>query len=345
VNEPWDDPIDDEMFDVAAVEAGAWASPYGPDDQLGTYREVTPAKTARALGLLDLTKPVHTFHMGETLFNGYPAFARRPYEQRLLISGFDPGGDFGGIVARPVPRGPNRMTHLEERVQSTYNIGSKVNALLHSGVGTTFYGPRSGEALAADHGVRELDTPTWGPPLCTRGLLLDVLGLKVSSGDDSALELTAGGEPVLHGTYRVTVEDCEAAIERQALPAFEPGDAVFLHTGWNRLLGEAERYLSGCPGPYLRELRWLARNRPALLGVDAWMLSTYSAEVMGPNITPGHQLVFMRYGIRTAEGFKLAELVAAGVDRFVFCHSPLRAVGATATNAPAMALANLSAGG
>ena len=34
---------------------------------------------------------------------------------------------------------------------------------------------------------------------------------------------------------------------------------------------------------------------------------------------------------------------AAGVDRFVFIHNPLRAIGATASNAPATALANVRA--
>jgi hypothetical protein len=50
----------------------------------------------------------------------------------------------------------------------------------------------------------------------------------------------------------------------------------------------------------------------------------------------------MRFGIRIAEALQLDELAAAGVDRFVFCHSPLRAEGATASNAPPMAVANVN---
>lgn len=338
----WDDPIDDEMFDVDAVEAGAWApGPYGPDDQLGTYNEVTPDKTARALALLDLTRPVRTFSLGETLFDGFPGFRGRPYTQRLFISGYQPRGDFGGELRRNRPLAPNRMSHHEERVVGTYNLGSKINALLHSGVGDMFYNGHRGPDLARTWGVAELDTVSWGPPICTRGLLIDVLGLKVDAGDAVALAYTERGEPHLRGNYRITVEDLQAAIARQQLPELEPGDAIFLHTGWNRLLrAGADAYFAGCPGPYLRELRWLARTKPALIGVDAWMLSTYDPATMGKYMTPGHQLIFMRYGIRTGEGIKLSELADAGIDRFVFCHSPLRAEGATASNAPAMALAN-----
>ena len=39
--------FDDEPFDLEAVMNGAWLpSPYGPDDQRGTWNEVTPEKTA-----------------------------------------------------------------------------------------------------------------------------------------------------------------------------------------------------------------------------------------------------------------------------------------------------------
>src|SRR5512132_2710395 len=78
----WDDPIDDTMYDADEVEGGAWApGPYGPDDRNGTYNEITPQKSAAALALLDLTRPVRTFNLSETLFNGFPAFGTRQYEQ------------------------------------------------------------------------------------------------------------------------------------------------------------------------------------------------------------------------------------------------------------------------
>src|SRR5690606_4110367 len=101
-------------------------------------------------------------------------------------------------------------------------------------------------------GGRRYDTTTWGPPLLTRGLIVDVLALKEAEGDTAALGTTLDGRSVLADDYRVTLEDFHAAIERQGLPAFEPGDAILLHTGWQRLVvDEPERYLAANPGPWL----------------------------------------------------------------------------------------------
>jgi hypothetical protein len=61
---------------------------------------------------------------------------------------------------------------------------------------------------------------------------------------------------------------------------------------------------------------------------------------MGRTITPTLPLVLVRYGIRAGEGLRLEDIGEANVDRFVFCHAPLLADGATASSSPAMAIAN-----
>jgi hypothetical protein len=340
---PLVDPIDDTPIDAAAVEAGAWApGPYGEGDELGTYQEVTPSKTAAALSMLDLSAPIATFTLGDTLSEGYPGFGDRTYRQRLVVSGFVPEPPFAGEVKRERPWGPNRMTSLEERVSTSYNLGSKISGLLHCGVGTTYYGGRRASGIVADHGVTMLDTTTWGPPLVTRGLLLDVLGLKQAQGCAADLEPGGDGRTVLRGGYRITVEDLVAAQERQRLPAFEPGDAILIRTGWVRLAHtDPDRYRAASPGPFLRETRFLAQRLPALVAIDSWMFATTDASVTARSISPTLQLLLVRYGIRVGEGFLLEPLAEAGVDRFVFCHNPLRAVGATASSAPATAIANV----
>jgi kynurenine formamidase len=177
----------------------------------------------------------------------------------------------------------------------------------------------------------------------TRGLLLDVLGLKQAEGALADLESTGDGRTVLRGGYRLTVEDLERAIARQRLPAFEPGDALLVRTGWVRLVrSDPDRYRAASPGPFLREARWLARSRPALVGIDSWMFATSDAAVAGRSVSPTLQLMLVRYGIRIGEGMLLEGLAEAGVDRFVFCHAPLPVVGATASNSPAIAIANVA---
>ena len=337
--------FNDEPIDPDAVRAGAWDEPRdGRGDSLGTYREVTPAKTAAALAMLDLTQPVRTFSLGEVFFNGYPGFGRRSYAQQISIAGFDPGTGFGGEVRGREPFGPNQMSSLEERVQFSYNIGSKINGLAHSGVADVLYGGRRSAAVIADHGVTELDTTTWGPPLVTRGLVIDVLSAKLDSGHRSDITETIEGAPTLRGDYRITLEDLDDAISRQRLPSFEPGDALLVRTGWRRLIrSDPDRYLMGSPGVFLRETRWLASFRPAIVGTDSWCWGVNDRATIGGAHGACHQELLVHHGIRLGESINLDDLDRAGVDRFVFCHSPLRAEGAVSTNAPAMAIANVTA--
>jgi kynurenine formamidase len=331
--------IDDEPFDAAAVEAGAWPSPYGDGDTLGTYVEVTPRKSAAALRSLAASEAtgVRTFNLGETLFDGYPAFGTRTYSLAVRGSGF--ASSAHAETARSRPWGPNRLTSLEERVEFSFNLGAKINGLAHCGVGDRLYAGRSLAAYVAD-GSRQLDTTTFGSPLVTRGLLFDVLGFYVAHDRDDALSHTVDGEAIVRDDHRITVEDLEACAAWAGLGEVEPGDAVVLRTGWRRLLrSDPQRYLRSNPGVFLRETRWLAQFRPALVGADTWCFETIDPAVTGPLVSPCHQELFVRFGIRLGECLALDDLAAAGVTQFVFCHAPLPAVGAVSSNAPAIALA------
>jgi hypothetical protein len=331
--------IDDEPFDGAAVEAGAWPPPYGAGDTLGTYAEVTPQKRAAALALLGAAgaQEVRSFNLGETLFDGYPAFGSRTYRLEVRGAGFVSSEH--ATTERTRPWGPNRLTSLEERVSFSFNLGAKINGLAHCGVGDLLYGGRSLAAFVAD-GARALDTTTFGPPLVTRGLLFDVLGYYAAHGRDDALAHTDQGAPVVRDDHRITVEDLEACASWAGLGEIEPGDAVLLRTGWRRLLHtDAARYLAANPGVFLRETRWLAQFRPALVGADTWCFETIDPAITGPLVSPCHQELFVRFGIRLGECLALDELADAGVTQFVLCHAPLPAVGAISSNAPAIALA------
>ncbi|MCR9097163.1 MAG: cyclase family protein [bacterium] len=332
--------IDDEMYDIEAVADGAWVpGPYGPDDQLGTYNEVTPEKRAAAWSLLAGAARLQTINLGDVLFNGYPGFGDRDYQQQLVIAGYAPPEGYAGIANITEPMGSTRLSFHEERVQTTYNIASKVNGLLHCGVGDLFYNGFRGRDIARDHGTSDLDVVSWGVPLVTRGFLIDVVGLKAERGEDV---FSSEGRPVLEPNYRVTLEDLEAAVRRQELPAFEAGDAIMLRTGWNNLVRpDPEKFLSGSPGPWLRETRWLASHRPALLGIDSWVWGTVDPDATKGFYNACHQELNMRFGIRFGEGFQFEELADAGVDRFVLSHTPLRAEGATSSSVPALAIAAL----
>jgi Putative cyclase len=321
-----------DLTDTLAV---AGSPPTG--DTLGSYREVTPTSRAQALAALDVRRPIATFSLGETFFEGYPGWGTRTYRQRLAVAGWNPGPAFTGEVLEEQPRGPNRMTSLEERVELSFNLGSKLNGLGHAGIGDDYYGGRRLPDLVTDLGISELDTTTWGPPLLTRGIIIDVL----TTADPSACELTLDGRPVL-APGLVTRGDVERAMARQGLDEPSPGDAVLLRTGWGRLVrAEPARFLRGSPGVWLDETRWMASWRPALLGTDSWCWGTNASDVVAGSYGACHQELLVRRGIRIAEGWHLDELLDLGIDRFVLCHNPIRADGAVSTIAPAMAIANV----
>jgi hypothetical protein len=337
------EPIDDTLPDFAAVEAGAWApGPYGPDDQRGAFNEVTPLKTASALRLLDTSRPVVTYNLGELMFNGFPAFRTDPprlYEHRLTASGYTPRPNTGVILGSSAATAPNRISAHEERfVGGTYQIGTQLDNLNHVGVGNMFYNGNRGSEIAEPWGTNRLGGENMGP-IVTRGVLLDIVGLKVSQGATGDFFTAGNGSPVLRDNYRVTLEDIEAAMQRQGIREIGPGDVVQMRFGWTHLVtSDPNRYLASEPGIWLRECRWFAQRRVAIVGSDAWGLECIDPAVTGGNAFSGHQLLFGRYGIRIHEGVVTDKLAEDGVFEFVFIVTPQYARGSTAGNTPPAAL-------
>jgi kynurenine formamidase len=154
--------------------------------------------------------------------------------------------------------------------------------------------------------------------------------------------MTGDGRPVLDPARVVTRSDIERAIDHQCLPDPEPGDAIFLRTGWNRLLRtDPKRFITHSPGVWLEETRWLASLQPSVCGTDSWCWGTASAEIVAGQYGACHQELVVRHGIRIAEGWRFDELADANVGCFVLVHNPIRAEGAVSTIAPGTAIANV----
>jgi kynurenine formamidase len=219
-------------------------------------------------------------------------------------------------------------------------MSTKINGFAHAGVDGTFYDGTRGPEIAATTGLTDLDVRTWGSPLLTRGVLLDVVAHRARTTGD--VESTANGRITLPGNAHVTIADLEAALEASGADALEPGDAVLLRTGWiNLTRTDPARFLQESPGPWLLESRWLAQFRPALVGTDSFMFGTFDPSVSGGQLGANHQVLLTEHGIRVGESVYCEELADAGVTTFVFCHAPFPARGAVASNSPPMAIANV----
>jgi hypothetical protein len=333
--------FDDVPVSVDDVLAGAWwPSRYGAGDERGTLNEVTPEKTAAALRLLDLSRPVKTYTLSETLFNGFPAYGDRAYEQRLVLNGFAPPAGYEGIVQSPEPIGPYLLSSLEERVQLTYNMGTKINGLHHVGIGGRFYNGLAGADISRSWGTTHCGMESQGP-VVTRGVLIDVIGEKVDRGRTDDFVVLPTGRATLVENYRITMDDIDRALARQRLPdPGGPGDVILVRTGWrNHLEVDPARYLStAVPGLGLREIRYLASRRPAILGMDVWFFGARGQDDPAAAIL-GHQEAAVRYGVRIGEAVPTDVLAADGVFEFVFILSPNNARGAVSANTPPLALA------
>ncbi|MEM7326921.1 MAG: cyclase family protein, partial [Actinomycetota bacterium] len=234
----------DEMFDFEAVQEGAWfPGPYGPDDQRGTLNEITPNRTAWATSRL-MGGPVTAYQLGEEMFNGFPAFPSDPprlHDMNLYVFGYEAPQEFvdgGGIQSSPLPFGVNNVTGHEERFKEnfTFQIATQVDGLNHVGVGQMYYNGNQALDFITPTGTTVLGNETMGP-IATRGIILDVVGLKVAAGATDDFFIAPNGEPVLRDNYRITIDDIENCLFRQRIsPAIRAGDIPIFHTGWTHLV-------------------------------------------------------------------------------------------------------------
>ena len=107
-----------------------------------------------------------------------------------------------------------------------------------------------------------------------------------------------------------------------------PGDVILIRTGWRHYLDvDPAMYLStNVPGLGLREIRFLASRRPAILGMDVWFFGARGQDDPSAAIL-GHQEAAIRYGVRIGEAVPTDVLADDGVFEFVFILSPNNARG------------------
>jgi len=334
----------DAMFDVDAVLGGAWDDgPYGRGDQRGTLHELTPERTARALRILKNDKPVNTYQLGEEMFNGFPAFPSDPprlHDMFLYALGYEfPAEivDGGGIQGAAVePLGPNLITGHEERFAEnfTFQIATQIDGLNHIGCGEVFYGGHRIPDIATPTGTTALGNETMGP-ITTRGVIYDVVGLKVAQGKSEDFFEAPNGMPVLRDNYRITLDDLASCLKRQKVNPVSAGDIPIMHTGWTHLVkDDPERYLTQEPGIYLEEARYFADKKVSVVAGDTWGLEVLDPEVTGGNAFPVHQVLMVKEGVRIGESFVTDAAIADHCYEGVLIATPENVPGATCSSAP-----------
>jgi len=281
-------------------------SKWGAGDERGSGNHMKPASVLRATQLIKSGEVIEIAHV---LNDKMPFFGTRRFDVHVKRSFMN---DFSNR------RGSNEEIVISEIGQ----VGTQFDGFAHQTHEDSHYNCFKTGAISTRGSFTKLGIEKVGT-LMTRGVLIDVAGLK--------------GVDTLPDTYEITVKDLQDALAKQRM-TLQPGDAVLINTGWNRLWGKDNaRYVKSCPGIGVAAAEWLAKQDPMLIGSDNWPVEV--APNPDPKLSlPVHQVSLVVNGIHLLENLKLDDLAAKQVYEFAFVMQPLKAQGFTGSTVAPVAI-------
>lgn len=262
-------------------------SRYGADDRIGAANNLSTDIVLDAARLITTGK---VYSLGVETAEDSPAYGTRTFTIDIIASGAN------------VPVGTDVVTSNDERVTTSFGIGSQIDGLGHLGIGNQYYNGLTSEQIVADGGLAELGTHTI-PPIVTRGVLLDMTRY---FGVDMVSEGTAFNRA-----------EIEAAASAQGLQ-IRSGDVVLFHTGWMQLLGaDNQRFISVQPGIGVEGAEYLANLGVVAIGADTPALEVIPFEDP-QRVFAVHQTLLAKQGVYILENMNTAELATDGVQEFMF---------------------------
>lgn len=291
-----------------------WPSEWGAADRLGALNRLTPAKVLEAASLIT-TGTVYdmTFVYEESM----PLFGLTPFRRKYTL--LVPGSPTYAAL------GENKLFWNEDYISGHITQdGTQFDALCHMGTEhgaandpreQRYYNGLTQTEVSDGRGCKQLGVEHT-TPIFTRGILLDIAGLKGR---------------MLERSEEITVEDIEAALARQGMSAkdIRPGDALFYHTGWASLWKvDNEKFNSGTPGLSPAAGDWVVGKQVVLVGTDNWAVEA----IPNPNpdlFAPNHQKFLVESGIYIMENLDFSRLIAAKVYEFAFVFGAVPFKGAT----------------
>ncbi len=295
-----------------AASAQSWRpnqkcpSKWGAGDERGSANHMKPESVLRAARLI---RTGEVIEIGHVLGPAMPFFGTRRFDVHTKRT----------FMNQP----SNRRGSNEELVVSEIGqVGTQFDGFAHQTHEDSMYNCHKVSEQETRSGFKKLGVEKVGM-LMTRGILIDVAGLK--------------GVETLPDAYEITVADLEQALERQKL-SINAGDAILIHTGWGRLYGKDNaRYVKSCPGVGVKAAEWLVAKDPMLVGADNWPVE------VSPNpdkdlSLPGHQIFLVLNGVHLLENLKLDELAGKRVHEFAFAMLPLKIQGGSGSTVAPVAI-------
>lgn len=299
-----------------AVYAQSWQMPsdaercpskWGPKDELGSGNLMKPEMALRA------AKLIHTgevFQLGFELSADLPLIGSRRFDLHMKR----------GTATAPGTRGENEEIVITELGQ----VGTQLDGFAHQMYSGEYYNcikdadMTTGEGTELTAGARQ-GFPKLGiehtPDMMTRGVLIDVAGLK--------------NVDILPETYVISAEDLRQALAREKV-TLQPGDAVMIHTGWGKFYNEKDkaRYLKAMPGIGIGAGEWLIKQNPMLVGADNCCLEVRPYPGQKINL-PIHAMFIIVNGVHIVENLNLEKLAAEHAYETAFIMEVLKIRGGT----------------
>ena len=300
-----------------------WPSEWGADDQLGALNRLTPAKVLAAASLIQEGK---IYDMGRVFEEDMPLFSLTPQHRKYSL--IIPGATSWG------PMGENRLAWNEDYISGHITQdGTQFDSLSHMATVTgkpgdlnevRYYNGHSHADIGTGRGFSKLGVEHV-TPIFTRGVLIDVAGLKGR---------------MLECTEEVTLADLKAALKEQELgeDTVQPGDALFYHTGWGTLWKTDNQKFNSCtPGLTDKAGDWVVDKKVLLVGTDNWGVES----LPGPDPTQfalNHQKFLVENGIYIMENIDFSALLQDQVYEFAFVFGAIPFKGATGSPARPFAI-------
>lgn len=280
-----------------------WPHPqWGAGDQAGASNWITPEKILQAMSLVKTGK---TYEMGQVYENTMPT-GNRTY--KLVIPSFPTHG----------PIGEEKVVFNDEFLSAEIGqVGTQFDGLGHVGMqmkqsdGSTtevFYNGFKREDMRDPYGLLKLGIEHI-KPIITRGLLIDIAGLKgVSAVPDS---------------FELSLAEVRSALARQGIAEswIQPGDALLFNFGWwrhwpNPMVTNTDKRPKISP----EVVQWLIDRKPSMVGSDA---------ILDGTVFNVHTELTMKQGVFNLEWMNFEHMSEDQAYQFLFIFTPIRFKGAT----------------
>jgi len=287
------------MSQTADVKVGK--SPWGPNDERGALNLLDESVRADVLQRAD---PSRVYDLSVDYFVGMPSFQGAGDPSYQIFMSHTPQGTVVDNL-NGVGEDVNRHVCYSGDVVFMYtHTGTHIDSLNHFGVDGQIYNGYKPE--------ENLGSRTWTkggaetiPPIITRGVLLDIAGLK--------------NVDCLPDSYAITPADIEEAVNKAGL-VLQAGDVPLVRTGRMRYWPDGTKTLGNPPGLSLDAARWLTSQNISAIGADQECVE------VGPSEHEDNWL-------------NLEELAADGVKEFCLIAAPIRLRGASGAPMRPLAMA------